>query len=335
MSSERRLIRPYVGLEPFQDVIDSLVMTLGPTVVQPGSKARVEIGSYLSDPPAVRLPADSTVDLDTLRSDTARALDELGFDPSAVEFVAIVSSPYLRLSTVVHQKKLSEEWLPERISLRPTGVSVPTFSSPGGGCDVEVCFVLAAPQAVKPLRPSRRGTWLGRGDFGLRTDLGDVGFTPIPLTADLRDQKGLSKNTVRFVEVDVEALFASDPSEPVRLYVDKHLLLTAKANETGAGSLAFQKQIFLDAVQAIVVELHRASRLEQENFSSVRDSVLGRILSSVGGVAAGDTSDEASTRGNATFQTLVDHPDVFIANVEAMIAPAADFERSILGGVDD
>ena len=328
MSSEKRVVRPYVGVDAFQDMLGSFRLRIGPEALEPGDHRTVTSSSFTGDP--VRLIPAPGDHLDRLRSESVDAVRQLGLALSDVDLVVLASTPYLRLLDVVHRVSLDDPAaIPADLVLDAD--STLALRTPSGGVDIEVCFVVNAHQPPKPLHPWRKGTWLGRIRFELRTELGELGFTPQPLTADRRAQFALPDATVRFVQVSWDDLVGEDMSEAVDLYVDETLLTLVNSSPHSPGALAFQRQLFVDVMAAIVREAGRADIAEWD-LADIDDTVLGRVVA----VAAGpgpksEPSEEKRARMEHAFHLLKEKPEVFLARLEAAAAPRNDLQQTITG----
>lgn len=332
MSSEKRLLRPYVGLDAFQDILDEFRLVVGglkADALQP--RLSLPATSFLHDPTVLLLAGSQDAAEEALRRATGAA-EELEIPPSDVELVVLASTPYLRLVDIVHRCPLDDlEALPQKITMVGDDEGVRALRAPIGGCDIEAFFVLRRSQPAKPLRPRRKGTWLGRIRFTLRTEMGELGFTPRFLTAAIREEHGLPDDAIRFVDVNVDALMEGDIHEAVELYVDEELLTQLNQSTNTPGARAFQRQLFLDAIGAMV----RAARMTpfaDVELVELEGTVLGRLVDAAARGPAGESDAQRVARREHALVLLKEEPEVFISRLEAAARPRDDLRTVIAGG---
>ena len=254
MSSETRTIRPYRGVDHFQGVLDRAQLYVGDRPVDGGSRVSLTVDEYLNYPISLRLAADEH-DRHENEGRIADGLGDLALATSDVELVVLTSAPRLKMVDVVFANRLDElEEVPGVVTFpreRPRALRGPI-----GGCDIRVYFCLARQFPPRALHPWRKGTWLGRQEFQLRTDLGGVGFTPVRLTDELRGELGLDPQTTKYALVDPEvSVFDADvPADAVSVYIDEGLLDRLAVVAHSPIGKQLQRQLFLDAVWAIAMK---------------------------------------------------------------------------------
>ena len=89
-------------------------------------------------------------------------------DAKSVALVAVASSSYLKLAEVTRIVPVEE--LARTIDFSDGPVAEP-FLATFHGCDVDVFLVLLEESEQSVAEPWRKGTWLSRGRFGLRTSV--------------------------------------------------------------------------------------------------------------------------------------------------------------------
>jgi hypothetical protein len=333
MSSEKRVIRPYKGIYLFQAILDSWSLRIGTQESAGGQNLTVPAASFRADPVVIRTAVDAeaaTKALDQLRE----AASALGIEPTQLEVVVIASNPYLRIVDVVHRRSLADDAaLPETLTLKAAD-GIRALCTPAGGCDITAYFCLADELEPAPLRPHRRGTWLGKVQFALRTELGELGVTPRPLTPEARREHGLDQDAVRLVVVDEEALLSDQINDIVELYVDEALLGHLTMAADSAASRAFQRQLAVDVLATIVWATHRLPDIAQLTVAELEGTVVGRLVDAATGQRDKKESNELyQQRREHQLALLKEHPEVFIANLEARGKPRDDW-KSLIGGID-
>jgi hypothetical protein len=223
--------------------------------------------------------------------------------------------------------------IPDEVDLRRAEPVPRALSTPVGGCDIDVYVCLSSTLPRKPLKPSRKGTWLGRARFSIRTELGELGLSPIPLTAEKRKELGLGESTSRYVRIEEpEDLLAERLDESIALYVDDGVLASVAKSPSTAAARTFQRQLFLDVVAAIVAACSRWDRFSEITFADLDGSALGALVVAASGARAGQQG--AESEWETTVVLLRDDPSQFLARIDDHIAPVEDL-RAALGGVDE
>lgn len=333
MSSERRVVRPYHGLARFQMILDQLVLHIGSETCKTGANLSVSSSSLRSDPVVLRV-ADDAEAAEQARNDAIESAEAIGLTPEQVEFVVVASTPYLRLADVVHRRSLADsDCLPETIAIK-AGDAARALLTPAGGCDISAFLVLADQLEPTPLRPHRLGTWFGRAQFSLRTELGELGFTPRPLTAAKREELGLHAEAIRFVEVDAAALLGERLDDAVDLYVDETLLSHLNLAADSPASRSFQRQLFVDVMGAVCRATADLDQFETMGLAELEDTVLAHLIDALAGKPApSDSDDLIRQRKESLLDQMKQTPDVFVANLEALSRPREDLRVNI-GGLD-
>lgn len=325
MSTETRTIRPYQGTDIFQFLLDGATLKIGDRTIEGGGRSSVTVDEYLNHPITLSVAALAG-DQTAVGRNISDGLAVLGLTPGDVEFVVLASSPRLKIVDVVHACQLDDpDGIPSEIRFpRPRPRSM---QGPVGGADVRVYFCLARQFAPRALQPWRKGTWLGKQEFMLRTQASGVGFMPVKLTDDLRAELGLDHDVTKYARVDPEiSVFDHDvPADAVMVYIDESLLdRLSVAARTVAGKQV-QRQIFLDAAWAIANRA-QSEVLEAEHlFAAAIDEFAGSLAHGLVVMLAGAGGDaEARRSREAHFRQLVHDPAKFIANLEARLASRRD-----------
>lgn len=329
MTSEKRVVRPYKGVDVFQEVLASAHVRIGGRSVGPGERLTMSSSSFLHDPVIVALGEDED-DVEKKRRVVVEAAETMGIDPGHLELLVIASTPYLKLLDVVHQERLDRvDAIPRDLKLIRDDVQA--LRTPSGGCDLEVAFVLSEDQPPEPLRPRRRGTWLGRVRFKLRTDLGERGFTPRRLTPEKRAALRLPDGTVRYIEVDADALLLADIDDAVELYVDETVLAFLDQARDSVGARLFQRQLFIDVVSAIVRAAQRIDGFEGLELAEIENSALLRIVEMAALLDVCDTEVQRNVRLEEALKLLKNQSELFVARVEAAASVRDDLVATIRG----
>lgn len=192
MPSEQRLVRPFVGVELFASALADASVRLGPVRIDDGQRVHVPSSSLQHDPPV--LSWGRAVAGEDLRNTLVEAAARADLEPDQLELLVVASTPYLRIADIAHRAAISVPGsIPDELDLRRLEPRPRAIQTPMGGCDIEVYVCLSRSLPRQLLRPSRKGTWLGRARFSVRTELGELGLSPVPLTADLRNELELGR----------------------------------------------------------------------------------------------------------------------------------------------
>lgn len=298
-----------------QAALDGVVLSVGGERVDPGGRVNTTAQSFLTAEVALLFGSDGD-EAEARLKDIRIGVEEAGVDVDDVELLVVGSTGRLKLAEVLWQVAL-EDAGDDRVVRLAHGTKRPDcLRSPFGGCRLDLYVCLRRHLPKKPLRPSRKGTWLGRCQFTISTDLGEIGFTPIPLDEETRDKLGLSSATLRYAEIE-DPLDPDTTDDSVRLYVDAELLALLAMSPTTSGSKSFQRQLYLDAMTALVIE---ASRLLNEvpalpGIDQIEGSLLDRLLNR----AVGDDGDGHQSEKEALMHMIRDKPMQFIAQIETWV----------------
>lgn len=324
MSSDSRIVRPYVGGSEFQRMLNSCTLRSADQTVEAGGEVAVGLDDYLNFPFALMLEA---VDW-ALAPQGAEALE---IDLAHIDLLVLVLAPRLRFVDPIFRRSLdSLDSLPAHVLL--TGDEQPrALRAPHGGADLRVSFCLNRTLDARPVRPWRRGTWLGQQEFRIRSELTGAGFVPIRMTLEDREHLGLPRDTVRFATLDDGDPFDREPgSDMVKLYVDGELLDRLAVAATTPAGKHIQRQFFLDVASAVAFAAQRRFREDPELGQHHVDDFKGSLVHKLTELIAGKGLDPVTQdRRQAEFRRLRDDPTVFIAQIEARTGIRKDMLSSL------
>lgn len=324
MSSETRVVRPYLAVDRFQAALDGLSLEIGSEIAFPGERMTLSSAAFLGEPMTLRLG-----DLEVFKKDLAAAAESAEVALDNTELLVIARTPYLRMSDFVAQVPVPELNSAE-IVLRKADVRA--LRTPQGGCDVECAVVLRGEQDPRPLRPHLKGTWLGRVVFALRTDLGELGFTPRPLTDEIRDQYQLPEGALRFVALEGDLNDATGLDDMVQLYLEPSILAELNQGASSPAGKTLQQQLFLDVVGAIVRNFGKSTAADLD-FEELNPVLQGVVKFVAGRPQQGESESRRRTRLLWALAILKDQPETFMSHVEAGTAIVQDLTK-VLRGAD-
>lgn len=309
-SSERRALRPYEHLEDVQEAFDRITLSVGnEEPYEEGSSVRLSVSSFANEHIYVNLAADSSAfaQLAEILLDTA---GKLGIPPSQLELLAVTSGPFTRRSDVIWSFPLSEikESDSSQRVIAPTHPRWSSTLNPGKGFFLDIYCVLSQDIKRRPLRPSRKGTWLAHAAFKISTDQDTRSFEILALTDDVRERHDLvGKNVVRYLHIDTNPVQPDSQESDIICYVDQDILNKLVAHENSEGADLLQRQLFLDIVGALVTRSSVELNKNQLSLAEIEDSVLYRAITVL-------TDDEADQQ--TYLQMVTDEPSKFVAHIE-------------------
>jgi len=323
MSTEQRDFRPFDEISSLDSFIRAWTLRIGGTEVGSGGRILLEDAQFLNDPAELRIPLDNLTD-SVLLDQVGSELESVGLTLDDLGFAVNLSSPYLRISEfrhVVPFKELAQ--MGSRLSLTD-GVRPDALRSPRAGCSVAAIVYLRTEKSPGVRRPWRFGTWISRADFSIETIRAFTGFTPLPLTPELKKELGLAAGTLRFISLEDQSPLEEGISEDsVRVYVDSSVLAKISAQPRSKGAIAFQRQLFVDAVSAILAIARTEPEFQDVTWSGVKQSLLGRVLELLVPATAEQVARDATA---ATYLDIAkDNP----ARLMTFIEEATDLLSSV------
>ena len=309
MRTERKTFRPFDVPGPLESFLDEARLRIGdsPEIIEPGARRRV-------DPPELRT-RDFTLELtedDASFGEAINAAVEAAtvYGEDALEFVVVVSSAYLKLWDIVVRTPLGD--LERTFRLRDSEAR--GFDAVHHGCDVEASLVLKEEIEQELLRPWRKGTWLSRATFGLRTGLDGLGFTILPLTDEKRTELSLPSKTLRYAVIEESPLEAASVAT-VTLYVDAELLAHLNKTPRKPWARAFTDQLAVDVLTAVAMRAVADPNIQDASWDAVEDKLMGSLLMMVGGRPNGRTKEHYE----ALLDMLRSNPLDFLTRIEGAL----------------
>ena len=333
LQSELREVRPYLGVDEIQEVLDAVTLTFGDATVEDRGRVTVPTRSFLRDRASLRLGLDEE-DTKTFVKRLQTAVERAGLATKSCALVLVASTSRLKITEVVWEANLAELSSAEPLVEFAAGERRPrALQAPFGDFTATVYVLLSEQLESRPLRPWRKGTWLAKVSFVVATGLAEIGFTPIPLDSEARERLDLPEGCIRFVKV-TEPMDPSPPVESVQLYVDSDLLATMAAAPHTPGARAFQRQLFVDAINALVyetsTELARIGRAVE--LEDIEGSIVWNLLRRAAGAMPDGSPSRAERHAmESLLRLLADHPSQFMARVEDFIPDLRKSMRTSIG----
>jgi len=334
VSTEHREMRPFESVSLLDGFVESTRLLIGDSVIEPGSTRAVDADVYLHAGVALKL-ADSIDDVTDFISqlDTDETMRELDLSVDELELVIIATSSFLKIMDIVARYPLRE------LSKRSLMVDVggdprrDSLLSPNAGCEIDTMVCLSRQKSKVALRPWRKGTWISRATFALTTEQALTGFTPRPMDAEKKTSLGIPVSTARYITLSTSPLELDTSEDDVEMWVDADLLAQMSAMPKSKGSLALQRQLFIDAVSAIVVAAMRSEgdedvpTLRTCTWPDIEKSLLGRVI----GAMAPPSRDEAERVANRSryLEILRSDPARFLAYAEERAGVSKSFNELV------
>jgi len=317
VSKERRIVRPYRGVDAIQPAISRIGLEIGQRRIESGGLTTLTTQDYLTLPVSLILAKDGD-GRDALASSLEAALHDGDLPADRVELIVTLHTPRLKQTDIAWRCKVADlsEATP-RITLaagenRPRALRAPT-----GGCNARLHLVLNGSLERQALRPWRKGTWLARAQYKIRTNLNEIGFTPLPLTDAVREQYGLPAETLRFASID-EPLSPAGGPESIVLYIDEDVLAELANNPRSGAAKALQIELFLTAMSAALTRSSLQLNSDQSHltFDDIEGSVLGQVIDLLVGGAKGSQRSDLQQH---FFRRTKRDPALLLAHLEARI----------------
>ena len=322
MARENRDVRPFDDLPDVQSWLEEKVtLRVYPT----GSTGKIEplecvANSTLRVDPQTVVTADIKlhIDADELVLAQRAVADRFAknYGNKTNEIFSIVlygSSKFLHFKDELIRWSFSElEKMKGGFSLlNPDGSRPRSLRLPHNGTVFDLAVVLNSAQKPKIGLPYRLGTWLAHIQFKLANPSEGIGFNPLPLTDEKRQELELSQQTATYCQINPQRpnlLDADMLDDFLFFYVDSVTLDKLSANPLHPQSALSQTQIFIDALKFLVSEFQRLENVAEVRLKDVDERLIGRLLRVV------STDDTQSLQ--SWLDILRDEPEVFIAEIE-------------------
>lgn len=320
MATENRDVRPFRDLSDVQSWLEENLRLVvhdatNPEiwVVEPGSTLRLDPKTLMTA--NLQLKIEDDVPMNPLLKSAEQFADDLGAkDHSILSIVLHGTSPFLRFTEELARWSFDDlSQLRNGYQLHIEGKPRPrSLQLAHNGVVFDLVVVLNRELKPKAGLPHRLGTWLARLRFTLANPAEGIGFTPLPLTAEKRKELKLARQTATYARENPyqpDLLSAIMLDDFVEYYVDESLLARMSTNPRHSQSALFQTQIFLGAVEFVVMKFQRLDSLDEIQLADVSEGLVGKILRIV--------SDETDEELRQWLETLKTNPADFLAAVEA------------------
>lgn len=322
MNSEHRIIRPFRDMQSAQGWMDRTLkcrLLHGDERIvdlSPGETARMDANVLRGS--TVQVVADGG--WGGLRKALLEDLGQMSdLRESQIILVFAVRTSYLKRLEVVkmlHPTEIGHQ--SEVIRLEST-----LFRAVHHGWRLDVLLALGEELRYRPGLPWRKGSWLARARFEVADPLEGMGFTPRPLTDEIREAYGLPADATRYIRIidDQTILECTALDELLEYYVDEQLLSRLSNDPTSDPSRLEQTRIFLDAASFLIRKAHSEDGFEESRLDDVDGTVIDKFLRYLAG-------DEAEGR-RRWLTAWKNDPERVLAAVESQTGLAKLLNRQL------
>jgi hypothetical protein len=319
--SAQRVVRPFVGLDNFQDLLDSCSLKVHRKKVSPDTTV------YMDSTEFWELDLELSIFLDTGKAKIAAS--EIGVSPEHLDFIAVAYGNTFRQSQVLFRASLAD--LDSTKSLSFHGSELPlVLRDSFRGFDVVYAVVLNKERNSLPLTVHQVGTWLVKQEYSARPLVDSTDFSPTPMDKSTKVSLGIPSKSMFFVQDGPESLeFATRFSDAITVWVDEGLLRQL-LQTTGSASRVISIMLAKSAVAALVEKaslLFVSGGVDEAQFVSqdpqVMETALGRLVKQTVKSMGKNTDVEMA------IQALKDDPQRVIACLDATLDILGELTRNL------
>lgn len=328
MSAENRQIRPYKNLTPLTDLFRGIELHVEKeNTREEGETLTVSYGNYLDAPihlkfstlqnPGSEEETWELTDFKKFIDEFEKQLKQTELNPEQISFTIVATSNYLK---ILNYKIMT---IPEikdshnSISLAQRGLKErwEVFQAPRHGCRITFAAILNENiKNPKPLTPHRKGTWLARADFQLKSEIDEtLKLLVEPLNEIERERLKLNKSVSQYIEIKEGTI---DPEienthAPI-MYLDEDLYDLALNFAKTDRSKVFQRKLVLDYITSITYNASKELTESNKTYEEINGSLVASIISGI--------DKNMSSEEKEMFLGLIQkEPEKFIATVEENI----------------
>ncbi len=248
MSTERKMVRPFVGLEKLEDLAARVRLK----VVDSGNDLQVlEAGANAWFPRRDVAELGLELVFDWTEGEIIEAAKQARIPIDRIEVYLIAEDGFLKERAVLDHWSIAATESSFVLAQRRQG-RARALQNPNSGFDLSVVAVLVDEMAERLLfRPHRKGTILAQTEFGIRGEAATGSFKLQPLTDEVRAVPKLPISTVLYVKIEGDLLHTEDMAGAVDVYVNEQLYGALDATRAPGRALVLQ-QLAIDAWCQIV-----------------------------------------------------------------------------------
>ena len=278
MNREVREVRPYRVDTSLTGILDEAVLRFGTEECEAGGRIQVDDPDDFRRRRAELRWSQESGAPEKFQQRLLDGAAAAGIEAEALGLLITTYTSYLKRAEVVFRYTLSDGDLPNPVTLsdpRPAALRAGLHRSA-----IDVYLLLDQNLPHRVLRPWRKGTWLANVRFRLSSSSSASWYRLQPLTDRDRDELGLPKGAVRYVELgDHEPLEPYDATDLPTFWVDGDLLSSLAARSQSKASRSIQTQLVHDFVWAVISSptVIQSDDLDTLAWADLKESSLGRI----------------------------------------------------------
>jgi hypothetical protein len=296
MATENRVVRPFRVPDAAQDWLEENVHVaidfmdgdgevIDTIVVRAGETKRPDPTSFMRS--RVSLCVDEGASFTRLQDTLKTFARGLGGEGQPLQFVLFGTTGFLRFTEELGR------WSPGEFAV---GLADPfvladgardrtrVLATPHHGSTLDLVLMLVSDLPRRPMIPHRRGTWLARARFAIGNTTEGLGFRPRHLTPELRAEFGLGDEVTQFARrnpFNGQLLESESFDDFLEFYVDSDLLKALSAAPRQSHSVFLQTEIFLSAVQYVVLEASRGPDLDGKLLGDFGETLITRLIRAI------------------------------------------------------
>lgn len=332
MSSEARTIRPFTGLELFDQALSKLRLHFGKDICNSDESIHSDLQAHEFQLRPVQIEwAEDSSKFHSFKNELIKGVNQLEIDSSVVSLVVVAETAYLKEVDILINHQLSKiESLDRVVHLASSDNRPDPFRAWRHGFRVKTLILLNQDIQPQPLRPWRLGTWLAQAKFRVKTtDSSRRLYRPLPLDDEAREKLNLQANTAQFVN-----LGDHDPLEPYEeqaeepeFYIDADLLSELNASSAAsASSKAIQLSLALHFITSVV---YRASQLLSTSKLPLIEDLSGSLTARIIQLCVGSAQNKEAMQ--SMLRDLKRRPERVVAMAEDRLKNRSALIKNVKG----
>jgi hypothetical protein len=321
--SEQRLVRPFIGVDAFEGLLQRVNVTVNGHSIRSDQEALDE--GLFSD---LTIHFDIAVDPKDFELPAAEADVSLG----ELDFVVIAYGSTFKNSLVLRRWKLASDEIDEGFSFHSSDLPE-IISDKFGGFSFVLAVVLAERRNPQPLKVYEAGTWLARREIMFKVQRDTSLFAPTPMDSGKKIELGIPQKTLLYIQEGSESIHLATRVEDVlTIWVDNEVMISLQ-NNSNPTSDVIQMLVARTAIGAVVelagrlfdskdFDIQALTETLQAN-DSEQDSVLNKFVRKAHKVL-GNKLDYVKT-----LQELKADPQMVAAKMEASADLLGEIKRAL------
>lgn len=314
MSSERRIVRPFNLGSGLARCLEGARAHVGARMCEPGGKIFLNhTDSFRRFVPSLSWSKDET-EFRRFKTELRKELQEHNIRSDAACLVVTAYTNYLKITDVLLLQPVDKIDTLQRVSSFDGADCGRALQARIHGAELTAYLVLSRDIEQKPLRPWRKGTWLARANFQIRTRVEVQLFRPIPMDKKIRADFGLPRDCVQYLYLgDHDPLRPYAESTAPQFYVDKDLLNQLHQYGSSAVGEGLQADLARGFIESVIIDVAASDRVLDLLWDDVKNSLFGKIVAMAAGKSASVEDREQH------IQLVRNDPQKLLALVESAL----------------